>query len=122
MLSAGDPVPHFTVIDAVGGHRVSYADRAWQRKHLVLVIAGEVVTPDGAPARELMTLAAPDVEVVITRSAPAGMATGDVVVADKWGEVAAVWPQAAAAPPLAEVAEWLEHLRSRCPECEGEAR
>ena len=52
-----------------------------------------------------------------------GLAGAAVVIADQWGEVAHVVDAGAGheLPSAREIAEWVQYLAIRCPECEGEA-
>ncbi|HEX8242978.1 MAG TPA: redoxin domain-containing protein, partial [Longimicrobium sp.] len=53
----------------------------------------------------------------------AGLDGAAVVIADQWGEVAHVADAGAGheLPSAREIAEWVQYLAIRCPECEGEA-
>ena len=58
-----------------------------------------------------------------TFAARTGLDGAAVVIADQWGEVAHVADAGAGheLPSAREVAEWVQYLAIRCPECEGEA-
>jgi hypothetical protein len=125
MLQRGDGVPHFDVSPLVGG-RVHYTT-IWQRQHLLLVILP--ATPADGEGSWVETLTAEaaqykDVALVVTRDAIAGIHGPAVVVADRWGEVvyAAAAESVRELPRVEELVEWVEHVRSKCPECEGEAK
>jgi hypothetical protein len=115
-------IPHFTVTAADGG-TVDYAKDIWQRKNLVLI-----AVPSGGDERELSrtyaSVAAEDTRLIVTSSSVAGVSPPAVVVADQWGEVAhsVSAPTLEGLPSPDEVLAWIEHVRQRCPECEGEAR
>jgi hypothetical protein len=106
---------------------VSYRS-IWQHANLVLVCLRDTLPADDGVRDRMQAytsgsraLAAADVACVITRDA--GPSPG-VIVADRWGEIAYV---AAASdvqglPSADALADWIEYLRSQCPECEGEAR
>lgn len=126
-IRRGGAVPHFTV-SSVTGEAVSYST-IWQRQALVLVS----LPADGPDAvdiyiRELTNrqpeFAALDAACVMTRDPVAGIPRPSVVVADRWGEVVEVAAPARvdALPSAHEILAWVEHVRHRCPECEGEAR
>jgi hypothetical protein len=126
MLRTGDPLPHFNVT-ALDGQRVAYA-AIWQRKIVVLVLLPEVgSTP---PPVDVQTFAAEmqaaggDAECVITRDRVDGVPCPGAVVADRWGEVVHVASTAGPGelPDAQDLIEWVEHVRNRCPECEGEAK
>jgi hypothetical protein len=115
-------MPHFSVRTA-GGERVEYAKDVWQRKNLVL-IAVPAGTDERALARVYAPVAAEDIWLVVTSAPVAGVHAPAVLIADQWGEVAhsAAASTIAELPAVEDVASWLEHVRQRCPECEGEAR
>jgi hypothetical protein len=126
-LHVGSAVPHFKV-SSVTGEEVSYAT-IWQRLNLVLVSlpAGGPDPADGYIAdltKRLPEFAALDAACIVTREPIAGISRPSVVVADRWGEVFAVAaaPRVDALPSSGEILAWVEHIRHRCPECEGEAR
>jgi hypothetical protein len=115
-------MPHFNVTN-VNGETVDYATDVWQRKNVVLM-----AVPAGTDGQELSKRYAPlgseDTRLVITSEPVAGITPPAVVVADQWGEIAhsAAVPAVADLPAPGELLSWLEHVRQRCPECEGEAR
>ncbi len=115
-------MPHFT-LTTISGETIDYAKDVWQRKNLVLI-----AVPAGAGERELSQeyapLASEDTKVVITSAAVSGITPPAVVLADRWGEIAHTAAGAAVTdlPRLDDLRTWLEHIRQRCPECEGEAR
>ena len=129
MLQAHDEVPHFVVTD-VDGTAVTYSS-IWQHGHLVLVCLGGARSADGrnhrgmhAYAWGIRALAAADVACVITRDAVPGLPAPAALVADRWGKIVHVAPATdlQSLPSPDALAEWIEYLRSQCPECEGEAR
>lgn len=118
MLHKGDSVPHFTVAD-VDGRLVVYSD-IWQRKHLVLALMADASERDWSDLSAVLAASCePDTACVVSRDAVDGVPSPGVVVADRWGEIAYV---AAGRPDPREITEWIDHLRHRCPECEGEAK
>lgn len=115
-------MPHFKVT-TISGETIDYAKDVWQRKNLVLI-----AVPAGTDERELSPryapLASEDTKVVITSAAVSGITPPSVVLADQWGEIVHT-AAGAAVPDLPrpdDLRAWLEHVRQRCPECEGEAR
>ncbi len=127
MLARGDSVPHF-VATTVDGRSVSYA-AIWQQKMLLLVVLPTAATESdrkyfAALSAQRHLLDGDDVAYVVTRDRVAGASVCAVVVADRWGEVAFAVEKddPADLPEPRELAEWLDFLRNRCPECEGEAR
>jgi hypothetical protein len=127
MLHRHDAVPHFTV-RADAGSTVAYSS-IWQQRHLVLI-----ALPDG-PSRDtadyisrvterLEGAMRDDTTLVITRDPVTGLPTPGVLVADRWGEIAEVFhgSRIADLPSPEDLLEWIEHVRQRCPECEGETR
>jgi hypothetical protein len=125
MLARGDRIPHFEVT-TVAGNRVRYAD-IWQHRHLLLVVIPLATGDDEQSYTEPLIEAAAafhDVACVITRDDITGLEGPAVVVADKWGEV--IVSAAAASlrqlPTATEMMEWVDYMRSKCPECEGEAK
>jgi hypothetical protein len=126
MLRTGDPLPHFSVT-ALDGRRVTYAT-IWQQQIVVLVIlpAAEP-TPSLARVQAFaaeLQAACGDAECVITRDGVDGVPCPGAVVADRWGEVVHVASSAhpGELPDAPDLIEWVEHVRNRCPECEGEAK
>ena len=116
-LNVGDQVPHFTV-RTTDGRTVDYGT-VWQTKNLVLLkLPPAHAIPDHALER-LRALDAGDTRCVITADPVPGLAPRAALVADKWGEIVHI---ANEVPDATELAEWIEHIRQRCPECEGEAR
>jgi hypothetical protein len=127
MLRRGDSVPHFAVT-TIAGEPFSYST-IWQRKNLVLVtlpampVDWSATYGDELSARS-QEFRTHDGELVVTRESIAGVDAG-VLVADKWGEVAftaSAESDPSALPPATELLDWLDYVRRRCPECEGEAK
>jgi len=126
MLQRGDQVPHFDVT-TIDGQRFSYS-AAWQQKMLLLVALPALESESSR--KYLSALAASrrlfedDTACVVTRDRVPHVASCAVVIADRWGEIAFAVEKddAAELPPPRELGEWLDFLRNRCPECEGEAR
>lgn len=125
-LAAGQSLPHFEVT-SIDGRSVAYRS-IWQRKHVVLVLLDAADTGSGTYADALRSglqaIAAEDTECVVTHHSVASILPPAVVIADRWGEIAAIatGDRAAELPDVDDVLEWVEYLRRKCPECEGEAR
>jgi hypothetical protein len=127
VLARGDSVPHF-VVSTLDGRTVRYA-AIWQQKMLLLVVLPAAETESArkyfaALSAQPHLLDGDDVACVATRERVAGVPVCAVVLADQWGEVAFAVEKddPADLPQPRELAEWLEFLRNKCPECEGEAR
>lgn len=127
MLRAGEQVPHFDV-ETLDGTRAIYAS-IWQHRNLVLVSLPQAPSPRdsdyaAALAASLAGDDALDTACVFTRDEVPGVPRPGAIVADRWGEIqfAAAAGTVDALPDPAEIADWVRHVRSRCPECEGEAR
>jgi hypothetical protein len=126
MLRTGDQLPHFSVT-ALDGRRVDYA-KIWQQQILVLVCVPAVESATSAVVSEfaagMQAAIQPDAACVITRDRVDGVPSPGAVVADRWGEVAHVASSAhpGELPDAQDLIDWVEHVRNRCPECEGEAR
>ena len=135
MLRTGDQLPHFSVT-ALDGQRVTYAT-IWQRKIVVLVILPAVQSTPSlvnvqAFEAEMRAACGPassgvdrsDAECVITRDRVDAVPCPGAIVADRWGEVVHVAssPHPGELPDAQDLIEWVEHVRNRCPECEGEAK
>jgi hypothetical protein len=124
-LQPGDQVPHFEV-QTVDGRVFSYRT-IWQRKNLLLLLLSEsssdVAHVSNFRARE-PEFESLDAECVITREAVAGIRAPAVLVADRWGEIIhiAALSDSERSPSPEHLLGWLEYIRNRCPECEGEAK
>ncbi len=124
-LQPGDAVPHIQVT-TVSGELFKYAT-IWQRSNLVLAIVGASAADDQY-ARTLDAKAPVfrdhDAECVVTRDEVPGLPAPAVLIADKWGEIAHITEplDSAGLPGPTELIEWVDYVRRRCPECEGEAR
>lgn len=120
-----DRVPHFTA-RTLTGDPVSYAS-LWQHRQLVLV-----TLPSGRgegeryarEVREAFADATDDIALVLTRDEVPGIPAPGAVIADRWGEIihAVRADSVERLPPAQELRDWAEHVRQRCPECEGEWR
>jgi hypothetical protein len=125
MIHRGDTFPHIQV-RTIDDQTFSYSE-IWQRKQFVFVVLGtshadaEYGSVLSARASEFGDR---ETECVITRDDVAGLRTPSVVIADRWGEVIDIAEVSGVAglPNADELIAWIEHLRQRCPECEGEAR
>lgn len=126
MLQTGEQISHFSVTN-LDGEQVDYAT-IWQRKVLVLV---SLPADESVPLVDvsefvaaMRTASQPDTECVITQDRVDGVPCPGAVVADRWGEVVHVASSSHAAelPDARDLIAWVEHIRNRCPECEGEAK
>lgn len=119
-------VPHFTITD-ITGETVDYS-RIWQHRQLVLVVLPRSASTDAADyamrLREALADSSPHTAVVITNDDITGIAAPAVVIADRWGEIihSVRTERVADLPGADELRDWIEHVRMRCPECEGEWR
>jgi hypothetical protein len=126
MLQPHDLVPHFEVTD-LRGERIRYSS-IWQRRNLVLVTLPGSGPPSRDYARRLPAPAAgpddADTVWIATTDTVEGLPPPGLVIADRWGEVVHVAhpAQVQDLPAPDEIADWVQWLRHRCPECEGEAR
>jgi hypothetical protein len=124
VLHRRDLFPHIQ-IRLIDGGTFRYT-MIWQRKHLVLVVIGtsqadadyaSALTGRGSEFSNRET------ECVVTHDAVTGLPTPSVVIADRWGEVIHIAEPASSAelPSVDELIGWVDYVRQRCPECEGEA-
>jgi hypothetical protein len=126
MLRPGDRVSHFTITTADGAS-FRYED-TWQHDALLLVSLPDVDASLRAYADRLGSrraeLASHDTRYVLTHEVVPDVPHPGVVIADRWGEVYAVFDGASASdlPAADEVVEWLRYIHHECPECQGEAR
>lgn len=128
MVERGDVLADFEVT-TLDGQGFGYST-IWQRKNLVLValpaeMSGPSVEDYVAQLRARSPeLTGEDTACVITRDSVPGLASPAVVVADRWGEIVycSMGSEISDLPPAEELVNWLEYLRTQCPECEGEAR
>ena len=125
MLQPGDTFPHIQV-QTVDGQMFDYS-AIWQQKPLVLVVVS-TSQADASYASALRARASEftdhETACVITRDNVMGLRTPSVVIADRWGEVVHITEPSGSAglPPPDELIEWIDYIRQRCPECEGETR
>lgn len=125
MLHVGDTFPHIQV-RTIDGQTFTYS-AIWQHKTLVLVVVSmsqadaNYASALSARASEFSQL---ETECVITRENVTGVRTPAVVIADRWGEVVHIAEPTGSAGLASpdELIKWVDYLRQRCPECEGEAR
>ena len=126
MLTRHGAVPHFTV-ETITGATIDYS-RIWQQQHLVLITLRDARASDAAQYAadidERLRAVRSDTALVVTQHAVDGLPAPGVLIADRWGEIAHVVhaDDVAGLPPAQDVFEWVEHVRQRCPECEGETR
>jgi hypothetical protein len=120
-------VPHFSVT-TIDGELCPYAE-LWQKKNLLLVVLPRARSSDIDSYVSVLRshsgeLQATDTTCVITSDRVPGVAFPGVVIADRWGEItfSAEARSASELPPYDTLIDWLRHIQSRCPECEGEAR
>lgn len=119
-LAVGDQVPHFT-IHTSDGRAVDYST-IWQSRNFLLVALPEA-TNAHAVADALRELDSGDTRCLVTQQPVPGLPAPGVLIADQWGEIVHIEraPTVQALSDPQELAGWIEHLRQRCPECEGEA-
>jgi hypothetical protein len=127
MLQAHDLISHFNVT-TLSGERFAYSE-IWQRKNLVLI---SLPQSDPAASTEYVSqlmaqtseLTQDDSVFVITPDHVDGLPSPGVVVADRWGEIQYVTDASGVddLPSPQEIIEWLQHVQSQCPECQGEAK
>jgi len=124
VLQTHDHVPHFqvTTIDRQQGRY----DCVWQHRPLVLVCLESVGTSaetDYLLSLETLT-ASGGAAVVITRDPITDVPRPGALVADQWGEIYFIRDAASVdqLPAASELAEWLQWVQMKCPECEGEAK
>ena len=126
-MDRGEAVPHFTLTDR-DGVRTSYASSIWQQKQLVLVLLGSERSSEAddyaARLHRAFADADGDTALIVTNESLAELSGPAALVADRWGEVVHVARAARpnGLPPPEDLAAWAEHVRQRCPECEGESR
>jgi hypothetical protein len=127
VLEAHDQVPHFEVT-TIGGQQVRYAT-VWQHRALVLVCLDDA--PSSSSVAETEYLKGLDsldrsgrTEIVVTRDAVRQVPRPGALVADQWGEIAFVRGAESVEqlPAASELSEWLQWVRMKCPECEGETK
>lgn len=124
-LSRGDALPHF-VVTTTSGERVEYKT-IWQHRMVVLLLLPRDPGRLDSYADHLLRKcadAAPEAACIATRDVVPGLPAPALVVADQWGEIDTMTSldDRNGPPPIEEVIGTVEHLRTRCPECEGEAR
>ena len=123
-LQRGDQVPHFEV-RTLSGDRFSYSS-IWQQKNLVLVTLADQI--ESGYASELAARApefdSRETSCVITGDRITGLPAPGALVADRWGEIVhvAASPDAQGLPAASDLIDWIDYVRIRCAECEGEAR
>jgi hypothetical protein len=127
MLARGDLVPHVE-LQTLDDRRFRYSD-IWQQRNLVLVAVpgGPSASAEryaSALAARAGELAEQQTDCVITRDRIPGLPAPGVLVADRWGEIAYVSSSGDAVdlPSVQELVDWIVHVQTRCPECEGEAK
>ena len=124
MLRPGDVFPHIQV-KTLDGQTFRYA-AIWQSKQLVLLVIGtSQADTDYASAvtSRASEFSNRETECVVTHDDVTGLRTPSVVIADRWGEVIHIAEPSSSAelPSVDELIEWVDYVRRRCPECEGEA-
>jgi len=124
-LARGDALPHF-VVTTTSGERVEYKT-IWQHRMAVLLVLPREPGRLGAYADDLLRScaeAAPEAACIATRDIVPGLPAPALVVTDQWGEIDTLisLDERNGLPSIADVIGTVEHLRARCPECEGEAR
>lgn len=122
-----DQVPAFTARNELDGTIVDYRD-VWQRWSVVLVSLSADDETSAAYTQSLREIVTPlrhaQAVLVVTSDSIAGIPQPGVLVADQWGEIRYVRAASDAArlPSAQDLVDWVEYLRTECPECEGEAR
>jgi hypothetical protein len=119
----GALIPHFEVA-TVDGNRVKYAD-LWQRRNVVvLTLPDKLDDTTRRYAAELQTrlaeLKPDDTTLIVVVGSVHSLPASSLIVADRWGEIAHIEelsPDIAAWPSAIEIVEWVEFVRSKCPEC-----
>lgn len=124
MLHVGDTFPHIQV-RTFGGQTFSYST-IWQHEPLVLVVVGMSqadVNYASAVSARASEFREREAECVVTHEDVTGVRTPSVVIADRWGEVVHIAEATGSAglPSPDELIAWVDYVRQRCPECEGEA-
>jgi hypothetical protein len=122
-LRRGDLVPHFDTT-TVDGRPFRYAD-VWQRSNLVLLILPKNAAAEArgyvAELRTRVASLTPANSVVAAVEGPvAGLPGSAIVLSDRWGEITQIMDLPASVagwPEVADVVEWLEFIRMKCPEC-----
>lgn len=122
-ITPGARLPRLSLSDVLTGGSATLA-RDGRSSHAILALH-QGCRPCAEYARELARDGAgfADWDCRLLRTEDAGVVTPAVILADPWGEVAAVLGAGPehAFPSLTELLEWARHLATRCPECEGEA-
>jgi hypothetical protein len=116
-------IPHFEAT-AIDGEHVRYTD-LWQQRNLVLYLV-----PMGARdaahdyldalRSRVAQLRPDDVTLVAIEGTVPRLPESTLVLCDRWGEIEHVTPlgdDVQSWPAVDEIVEWLEFIRSKCPEC-----
>ena len=119
-LAVGELVPHFTV-STPDGQTVRYS-AIWQVSNLVLVVLPRADASAERTIEQLRGIETSDTRCVVTFEPLPGLAAPAALVADKWGEIVYLVQAPEDLPTVDDLSEWVDHVRQRCPECEGEAR
>jgi hypothetical protein len=115
-----EPRPRIThfVVRTVDGGEVDYRN-IWQRAQLLLILLDEsaastrLAAVGAALAAREADLAAVEARLVVTRDVVAGTPRPGVVVADRYGEIAASL-DASVETDADDLIDWLRVVQSRC--------
>jgi peroxiredoxin len=118
----GELIPHFTAV-TIHGESIRYRD-LWQQRNLVLYLlphaSAEARGYLDALRTRLAQLRPDDVTLVAIEGPVQQLPESSVVLCDRWGEiehVASLGNDVQTWPPIDEIVEWTEFIRSKCPEC-----
>jgi hypothetical protein len=123
ILNQRDILPQFEA-STVDGSTFRYAD-LWQHRNLVLIAPPDPL-PSGAgryfeALRARLADLRPDDSTLAVLAPDAGIVgRPTMAICDRWGEVITVIPlepDVSAWPPVVEVMDWVNFVRSVCPEC-----
>jgi hypothetical protein len=123
MLRPGDLIPRFDGA-TVDGREVPY-EQLWQHRNVVLFVLSESVSAAarpylGAMERRLSELKPQDTTLVVLGQRIEGVPLSSVAIADRWGEIVHIQElenDPATWPPIDDIADWVEFIRVKCPEC-----
>lgn len=122
-VRTGELVPHFEATTIDGAH-VRYAD-LWQQRNLVLysLPRGTVAAARGyldELRSRIAQLRPDDVTLVASEGSIPRIPESSLLICDRWGEiehVASLSDDMQRWPAIDDIIEWLEFIRSKCPEC-----
>jgi hypothetical protein len=122
-VRTGELVPHFEAM-TMDGAQVRYAD-LWQQRNLVLYSVPRGALPEArdyldALRSRIAQLRPDDVTLVTIEGAVPRVPESSLLICDRWGEiehVASLSDDVQSWPAIDDIVEWLEFIRSKCPEC-----